>query len=77
MGISRDCPWSRDSDGLDAVVFFSTVNILLVSGNREKLPDAVIPLGLLYVAASIPEEHPSRILDLWFLLVRSVGDSHL
>lgn len=66
MGISRDCPWSRASDGLYAVVFFSTVHILLVSGNREKLPDAVIPLGLLYVAASIPEEHPSRILDLCF-----------
>jgi len=42
------------------------VQILLVSGNREKLPDAVIPLGLLYVAASLPEAHPSRILDLCF-----------
>ena len=42
------------------------MQILLTSGNREKLPDAVIPLGLLYVAASLPEAHPSHLLDLCF-----------
>ena len=45
---------------------FPAVQVLFVSGNREKLPDAVIPLGLLYVAASLPDKHPSRILDLCF-----------
>ena len=42
------------------------MQVLLVSANREKLPDAVIPLGLLYVAASLPEAHPSHLLDLCF-----------
>jgi radical SAM superfamily enzyme YgiQ (UPF0313 family) len=44
----------------------STMRIALVSGNREKLPDAVIPFGLLYVAASIPERHTRAFIDLCF-----------
>ncbi len=42
------------------------MRVLFVSGNREKLPDAVVPLGLLYVMASVSEEHPNRLLDLCF-----------
>jgi len=42
------------------------VRISLISGNRERLPDAVIPLGLLYVSASIQKEHTSQLLDLCF-----------
>lgn len=42
------------------------MNVLLVSGNREKLPDAVIPLGLLYVASSIPDKYGYEFLDLCF-----------
>ena len=42
------------------------MRIALVSGNREKLPDAVIPFGLLYVAASIPERHTRTLIDLCF-----------
>ena len=42
------------------------MRISFVSGNREKLPDAVVPLGLLYVVASTPERHPRQIVDLCF-----------
>lgn len=42
------------------------MKIALVSGNREKLPDAVIPFGLLYVAASIPKCHDRTFVDLCF-----------
>jgi radical SAM superfamily enzyme YgiQ (UPF0313 family) len=42
------------------------MKVAFVSGNREKLPDAVIPLGLLTVAANIQEHHQQRILDLCF-----------
>jgi len=42
------------------------MRIAFVSGNRETLPDAVIPLGLLYVAASTPEHHEKRVWDLCF-----------
>jgi len=42
------------------------MRIAFISGNREKLPDPVIPLGLLYVAASVPERHVKKIIDLCF-----------
>lgn len=42
------------------------MRIALVSGNREIMPDAVIPLGLLYVQASIPERHQTALWDLCF-----------
>ena len=42
------------------------MRIALISGNREKLPDAVIPFGLLYVAASIPKCHDRTFIDLCF-----------
>ena len=37
-----------------------------VSGNREKLPDAIIPLGMLYVMASTPDRHEMVLIDLCF-----------
>ncbi len=42
------------------------MRVAFVSGNREKLPDAVIPYGLLCVAASVPERHTKVIVDLCF-----------
>ncbi len=42
------------------------MRIAFVSGNREKLPDAVIPLGLLYVMQSTPSHHEQRLIDLCF-----------
>ena len=42
------------------------MRITFVSGNREKLPDAVVPLGLLYVVASTPAHHPRDVVDLCF-----------
>ena len=42
------------------------MRIAFVSGNRETLPDAVIPLGLLYIAASTPEDHEKQVWDLCF-----------
>jgi radical SAM superfamily enzyme YgiQ (UPF0313 family) len=42
------------------------MKVAFVSGNREKLPDAVIPLGLLYVAASVADRHSAQLIDLCF-----------
>jgi radical SAM superfamily enzyme YgiQ (UPF0313 family) len=42
------------------------MRVAFVSGNREKLPDAAIPLGLLYVLASTPERHAKLWVDLCF-----------
>ena len=42
------------------------MRVAFISGNREKLPDAVIPLGVLWVAASLPDRHPKIVLDLCF-----------
>ncbi len=42
------------------------MRIAFVSGNREKLPDAVIPIGLLSVMANTPDRHESRLIDLCF-----------
>lgn len=42
------------------------MRIAFVSGNREKLPDAVIPLGLLYVMAATPARHERVLIDLCF-----------
>jgi radical SAM superfamily enzyme YgiQ (UPF0313 family) len=42
------------------------MRIAFVSGNREKLPDAVVPLGLLYVMASTPDRHEKKLVDLCF-----------
>jgi len=56
------------------------MRVAFVSGNRELLPDATIPFGLLYVVASTPERHPKRVIDLCFeerpleLLAGSLAD---
>lgn len=42
------------------------MRVAFVSGNRETLPDAVIPLGLLTIASNIPDHHARRIIDLCF-----------
>jgi radical SAM superfamily enzyme YgiQ (UPF0313 family) len=42
------------------------MKIAFVSGNREKLPDAVVPLGLLYVMQSCPDQHEKVLWDLCF-----------
>lgn len=42
------------------------MRIAFVSGNREQLPDAVIPLGLLSVMAAVPDRHESTLVDLCF-----------
>ncbi len=42
------------------------MRIAFVSANRENLPDAVIPLGLLYVMANTPPEHDKVLWDLCF-----------
>lgn len=42
------------------------MRIAYVSGNREKLPDAAIPLGILYVMASTPSRHQKLLIDLCF-----------
>jgi radical SAM superfamily enzyme YgiQ (UPF0313 family) len=42
------------------------MRIAFVSGNREKMPNAVTPLGLLYIAASTPEHHEKEFIDLCF-----------
>lgn len=40
------------------------MRISFVSANRQRLPDAVIPLGLLQVMANLPERHDKRLVDL-------------
>lgn len=43
------------------------MKVLLVSPNREHLPDPVFPLGLAYVASSLMKEgHDIKVLDLCF-----------
>ncbi len=42
------------------------MRVALVSGNREKLPDPVIPLGVLWIAATLPDRHEKTVIDLCF-----------
>ena len=42
------------------------MKIAFVSGNQEKMPNAVTPLGLLYVIASTPDHHEKQMIDLCF-----------
>jgi radical SAM superfamily enzyme YgiQ (UPF0313 family) len=42
------------------------MRVLLVSANREQLPQPVAPLGLLWVAAALEGAHEVRLLDLCF-----------
>jgi len=42
------------------------MRIAFVSGNQEKMPNAVTPLGLLYVIASTSDHHEKEFIDLCF-----------
>ena len=42
------------------------MRIAFISANRENMPDAVIPLGLLHVMAATPERHEKLFWDLCF-----------
>jgi len=42
------------------------MRIAFISANRENMPDAVIPLGLLQVMASVPTRHEKLFWDLCF-----------
>jgi radical SAM superfamily enzyme YgiQ (UPF0313 family) len=42
------------------------MRIAFISANRENMPDAVIPIGLLYVMAATPERHEKLFWDLCF-----------
>lgn len=42
------------------------MKVAYVSGNREQLPDAVIPLGLLYVMEAAADRHEGALVDLCF-----------
>lgn len=42
------------------------MKIAFVSGNREKMPNAVTPIGLLYIVASTPDHHEKEFIDLCF-----------
>lgn len=52
--------------GAGQAVGSGAMKVAFVSGNREQLPDAVIPLGLLYVMAATPERHERLLVDLCF-----------
>lgn len=42
------------------------MRIAFLSANREKMPDAVIPIGLLQVMAAVPDRHEKLLWDLCF-----------
>jgi radical SAM superfamily enzyme YgiQ (UPF0313 family) len=42
------------------------MRIAFVSGNRELLPDAAIPIGILSVIANLPKRHEMTLIDLCF-----------
>ncbi len=42
------------------------MRVAFVSGNREKLPDAIVPLGMSYVMASTPDRYKKVLVDLCF-----------
>lgn len=56
------------------------MRVLLVSGNRERQPQPVVPLGLAYVAAAVRPRHDVAALDLCWeadpraALARAVAD---
>src|SRR5690349_4123153 len=60
----------------------AAMRILLVSANREKLPQPVVPIGPLAVAAALRDAHEVRLLDLCFedeprtALDRVIADLH-
>ena len=49
-----------------AGIMSAPMRVAFVSANRETMPDAVIPIGLLYVMAACPERHETVLWDLCF-----------
>jgi len=49
-----------------AGIMCAPMRIAFVSANRETMPDAVIPIGLLYAIAACPERHETVLWDLCF-----------
>ena len=47
-------------------IMAAPMRVAFVSANRETMPDAVIPIGLLYVMAACPERHEAVLWDLCF-----------
>lgn len=43
------------------------MKVAFVSGNRELLPDAAIPIGILSVVANVPQRHETTFVDLCFV----------
>ena len=43
------------------------MRVAFVSGNRELLPDAAIPIGILSVLTNVPERHERTFIDLCFV----------
>ena len=42
------------------------MKIAYVSGNRETLPNAVVPIGLLYIMSCTPDHHEKVLVDVCF-----------
>ena len=42
------------------------MRIAFISGNREQLPDPVVPIGVLYVMAAVAAHHQCELVDLCF-----------
>lgn len=64
-----DAPWNdcgRSTAGARTACFAPPVRIAFVSANRERMPDAVIPFGLLSVMAATPARHERALIDLCF-----------
>lgn len=53
------------------------MRVLLVSANRERLPQPVVPIGVLSVAAALRGDHDVRVLDLCFEAepLRALGEA--
>ena len=54
----RQAPWHN----LES----TPMRVAFVSGNRELLPDAAIPIGILSVIANLPKRHETILIDLCF-----------
>jgi len=53
------------------------MRIAFISANREQLPDAVIPLGILSVMAATPARHEKLFWDLCFDRLQSVASTRV
>lgn len=49
-----------------AFIGLNRVRIAFISGNRERLPDPVLPLGVLYMMGVVGDRHEKTLIDLCF-----------